>query len=164
MSYVEQRISELGLELPASSKLPDGVHIPFSLVNIRGTRVFVSGHPMSNPDGTIGGPYGQLGRDLTLEEGYAAAQQIALSVLANLKHELGDLSRITGWSRVFGMVNTAPEFDAHHLVVNGFSDTILQIFGADCGRHARSAIGVSGLPMNFAMEIEAELEIGIDND
>jgi enamine deaminase RidA (YjgF/YER057c/UK114 family) len=82
-----------------------------------------------------------------------------LSVLANLKHEIADLSNITGWNRVFGMVNSATNYREQHLVINGFSDLIIKIFGDDIGRHSRSAIGVAGLPMNFAIEIEAELEI-----
>lgn len=84
-----------------------------------------------------------------------------MSVLANLKAEIGELSRITGWARVFGMVTSAPGYSEQHLVVNGFSDIIMEVFGAQIGRHARSAIGVSGLPMGFAMEIEGEVLIEI---
>jgi enamine deaminase RidA (YjgF/YER057c/UK114 family) len=94
---------------------------------------------------------------LTTEEAQLAARDIALSVLSNLKAEIGDLSRVVGWLRVFGMVNSAPGYDQQHLVINGFSDLIIDVFGPDVGRHARSAIGVAGLPMNFAIEIEAEL-------
>ncbi len=159
MSRIDARLAALKLTLPAPARIPDGVHIPFSLVNLRGTRVLISGHPKSNPDGSIGGPFGQLGADLTTEEGYAASREIALSVLANVKAVIGDLDRITGWGRVFGMVNSAPGFDEQHLVINGFSDLILEVFGADIGRHSRSAIGTAGLPMNFAIEIEGELDI-----
>ena len=79
--------------------------------------------------------------------------------LSNLKKEIGELSRVKSWWRVFGMVNSTPEFDQQHLVINGFSDLIINIFGDDIGQHARSAIGVAGLPMNFAIEIEAEIRI-----
>ena len=82
---------------------------------------------------------------------------MGLSILANLKAEIGTLSRVAGWTRVFGMVNSAPGFSDQHLVINGFSDLILQVFGSQIGRHARSAIGTAGLPMNFAMEIEGEV-------
>jgi hypothetical protein len=68
---------------------------------------------------------------------------------------------VTGWVRVFGMVNSAPGYSEQHLVMNGFSDLILQVFGPEVGRHARSAIGTAGLPMNFAMEVEAEVLIGV---
>ncbi|MFY0682865.1 MAG: RidA family protein [Thalassovita sp.] len=159
MSQIEDRLAELGLSLPAPTRLPDGVHLPFSFVNVRGTRVLISGHPKSNADGSIGGPFGQLGSDMTTAQGYDAAREIALAVLANVKDEIGDLSRIVGWTRVFGMVNSAPGYSEQHLVINGFSDLILELFGPAAGRHARSAIGTAGLPMNFAIEIEAELEI-----
>jgi enamine deaminase RidA (YjgF/YER057c/UK114 family) len=94
-----------------------------------------------------------------MDQAHIAAREIALSVLSNLKHEIGELSHITGWGRVFGMVNSTPDFDEQHLVINGFSDLIIDIFGKNIGNHARSAIGVAGLPMNFAIEIEGELEI-----
>lgn len=87
-----------------------------------------------------------------------------MSVLANLKNAIGDLSRVTGWSRVFGMVNSAPGYREQHLVINGFSDLILDVFGAEIGRHARSAIGTHGLPLDFALEIEAELQIADGSD
>ena len=159
MSKIETRLQELGLTLPAATTIPASVHLPFKLVNVRGTRVMISGHPKSNADGSIGGPFGHLGAEFTTEEGYAASREIALAVLANVKAEIGDLDRITGWTRVFGMVNSAPGFSEQHLVINGFSDVILEVFGAEVGAHSRSAIGTHGLPMNFAIEVEAEAEI-----
>lgn len=157
METPEDRLATLGLHLPPPTRLPENVRLPFALVNLRGDRLFVSGHPRTAPDGGIGGPYGVLGTDMTTQEGYAAARDIALSVFANIKAEIGDLSRITGWGRVFGMVTSAPGYGEQHLVVNGFSDLVLDIFGPDIGRHARSAVGVAALPMGFAMEIEAEV-------
>ena len=159
MSTPENRIAELGLKLPAPTALPPSLTLPFSFVNIRGNRALISGHPKSNPDGSIGGPFGTFGADMTTDEGYSHARDVALSVLANLKAEIGELSRVTGWVRVFGMVTSAPGYSEQHLVVNGFSDLILEVFGHEIGRHARSAIGVAGLPMGFAMEIEAEVLI-----
>ena len=161
MSKIEQRLQALGLTLPAPTRLPEGLNLPFRFVNVRGNRVLISGHPKSNADGSIGGPFGQLGTDLTTQEGYDAAREIALAVLANVKAEIGDLSRITGWTRVFGMVNSAPGYSEQHVVINGFSDLILEVFGPEVGRHARSAIGTAGLPMNFAIEVEAELDIAV---
>ncbi|MGI9476442.1 MAG: RidA family protein [Hyphomicrobiaceae bacterium] len=157
MSKPEERLEALGLQLPKPVKVPDGVHLPFSFVNVRGNRVLISGHPRQGPNGDIAGPYGFVGADLTTEEAYAAAREIGLSVLANLKSEIGELSRVTGWVRVFGMVASSPGYSEQHLVVNGFSDLIIDVFGHDIGRHARSAIGVAGLPLGFAMEIEGEL-------
>ena len=159
MTTPEERLSELGLELPAPAKVPNGVHLPFSFVNVRGSRVLFSGSPKSAKDGTITGPYGLVGRDLSTDQAYADARMIGLSVLANIKAEIGELSRIVGWTRVFGMVASAPNYSEQHLVVNGFSDLVIDVFGTEVGRHARSAIGVSGLPLGFAMEIEGEVQI-----
>ena len=157
MPTPEERLTELGLTLSQPISLPPGLHLPFSFINVRGNRALISGHPRQSSEGSIDGPYGQLGSELTTEQGYQAARGIGLSILANLKAEIGDLSRIAGWARVFGMVNSAPGFSEQHLVINGFSDLIVDVFGAEVGRHARSAIGTAGLPMNFAIEIEGEV-------
>ena len=85
--------------------------LPFDFINIRGNRVLISRHPRQATDGTLDGPYGQVGKDLTMKEAQGAAEEIALSVLSNLKSAIGDLSRITGWVRVFEMVNSASGFD-----------------------------------------------------
>jgi enamine deaminase RidA (YjgF/YER057c/UK114 family) len=159
MPSPEERLAELGLELPNPISLPPTLVLPFTFVNVRGNRAFISGHPKHNSDGSIAGPYGQVGTDLATSEAAVAARDIGLSVLANLKAEIGELSRVSGWLRVFGMVNSAPGFDEQHLVINGFSDLIIDTFGPEVGRHARSAVGVAGLPLGFAMEIEAELEL-----
>ncbi|MGJ8610140.1 MAG: RidA family protein [Octadecabacter sp.] len=155
----EQKLAELGHVLPAPTAPPVGLHLPFTPINVRGDRVFVSGHPKTSKKGEIVGPYGQVGRDITTQDAQLAARDIGLTVIANLKNEIGELSRITGWCRVFGMVNSAPDYAEQHLVINGFSDLIVDVFGLEIGRHARSAIGTYGLPLNFAMEIEAELQI-----
>lgn len=153
----EQRLADLGLTLPPPIELPPGLRLPFAFVNRRGDRVMISGHPKHDANGAIAGPYGQVGADLSTEDAQLAARDIALSVLANLKAEIGDLSRVAGWLRVFGMVNSAPGYTEQHLVIHGFSDLIVAAFGPEVGRHARSAIGCAGLPMNFAIEVEAEL-------
>ena len=159
MPTPESRCEKIGLKLPQPTKLPEGLHIPFEFVNIRGARALFSGHPKNAMDGSISGPFGVVGADMTTEQGYAEAREVALTVLANLKAEIGELSRIVGWVRVFGMVASAPNYSEQHLVVNGFSDLIIEVFGKDVGRHARSAIGVYGLPLGFAMEIEGEVLI-----
>jgi enamine deaminase RidA (YjgF/YER057c/UK114 family) len=159
MPTPEEKITALGLTLPAPSKLPPTLQLPFAFVNVRGDRAEFSGHPKSAPDGSIAGPYGVVGTDLTTDQAYEAARDVALSVLANIKAEIGELSRITGCVRVFGMVTSAPGYSDQHLVLNGFSDLIIKVFGPDVGRHARSAIGVAGLPLGFAMEIEGEVLI-----
>jgi enamine deaminase RidA (YjgF/YER057c/UK114 family) len=87
------------------------------------------------------------------------ARKVGLSILGSLHRELGDLDRVTGWCRVLGMVNCAPGFDKPSAVINGISELILDVFGAETGRHARTAVGVAGLPLNFAVEVEAEVTI-----
>ena len=156
MPSPEENLEELGLKLPPPTRLPDGLHLPFSFVNVRGNRVLISGHPKNGADGGIAGPFGTVGTDLTTDQAYAEAREVGLTVLANIRAEIGQLSRIAGWVRVFGMVTSTPGYTEQHLVVNGFSDLIVGVFGPDVGRHARSAIGVAGLPMGFAMEIEGE--------
>ncbi|WP_341809909.1 RidA family protein [Paraburkholderia phenoliruptrix] len=110
-----------------------------------------------NPDGTIARPIGKVGREVSLDEGYTAARLVALAQLASLQKALGDLDRITGWLRVFAMVNTAPGFEQTPRIANGFSDLILELFGRDIGMHARSAVGMV-LPLNVPVECEAEVE------
>ena len=155
----EKKIESLGLKLPKSIKLPTDLILPFNFINIRGNRVLISGHPRQAMDGTINGPYGQVGKDLTTKEANLASKEIGLSILANIKKEIGNLSRIKGWVRVFGMVNSATGYDEQHIVLNGFSNLIIEVFGSDIGGHSRSAVGVSGLPMNLAIEIEGEVLI-----
>jgi enamine deaminase RidA (YjgF/YER057c/UK114 family) len=156
---IEAKLEARGLTLPEPLKAPPGVALPFSWVRVRGDRAFVSGHIALKADGSIAEPLGKVGAELTLEQGRAAAQATGLAILASLKRELGELDRITAWLRVFGMVNAVPTFDRFPLVINGFSDLILELFGADRGSHARSAVGMAGLPFGTPVEIEAEVEI-----
>lgn len=149
----------MGLVLPDPIKLPPGMTLPFPWVHVRGKRVFVSGHGPLNPDGSLAKPLGQVGQDVTVEEAYTAAKLTGLAILSSLQQELGSLDRITAWLRVFGMVNTAPGFNQQPTVINGFSDLILALYGAERGKHARSAVGMAGLPMGIPVEIEAEVEI-----
>jgi enamine deaminase RidA (YjgF/YER057c/UK114 family) len=159
MGTVSSKLASLGLTLPGPIKLPPGVVLPFRFVNIRGARAFISGHGPLHADGTLARPFGKLGRELTVEQGYRAARLTALAILGNLERELGDLDRIRAWTRVFGMVNSAPGFNQQPLVINGFSDLILELFGPDRGAHARSAVGMAELPFDLPVEIEAAVEI-----
>jgi enamine deaminase RidA (YjgF/YER057c/UK114 family) len=155
---IEARLRELGLVLPEPVKPPPGVRLPFTPVRVVGDRALVSGHGPQHPDGSIAGPFGKVGADVTIEEGYQAARLTALSMLGSLARELGDLDRITAWVRVFGMVNSAPGFGSQPAVINGFSDLVLELFG-EAGAHARSAVGMAELPFNLPVEIEAEVRI-----
>lgn len=157
MGQVKDRLEALGLRLPAKLVLPPGVVLPFRMVRVVGHRAVVSGHGPQGDDGSICGPLGKVGLDVSEEEAYAAARRTALAVFASLERELGDLDRIAAWVRVFGMVQTAPGFQRTPAVVNGFSDLILEVFGSEVGAHARSAIGVAELPFNIPVEVEAEV-------
>ena len=159
MPRIESRLSSLGLVLPAPIKVPAGVSLPFQFVRIVGARAFISGHGPQNTDGSIAEPLGKVGRDLTVEQGYAAARLVGLSMLGSLQRALGDLDRIVHWQRVLAMVNSAPGFNRQPAVVNGFSDLILELFGPEVGAHARSAVGMAELPFDFPVEIEGEVEI-----
>lgn len=152
---IEQRLEEMGLVLPPALS----VKLPFPWVRTHGNRVFISGHGPQLPDGSLAGPFGKVGAELTMEEGYQAARLTALAILGSLQREIGDLDRITAWLRVFGMVNVAPGFNQTPSVINGFSDLILELWGEDAGKHARSAVGMAALPFDIAVEIEAEVEI-----
>ena len=156
---IERRIADLGLVLPAPLTPPPGVELPFPFVRVRGNRAFVSGHGPLNPDGSIAGPFGKVGADVSVAQANKAAELTALAMLSSLRAALGDLDRVTAWLRVFGMVNTAPGFTATPGVINGFSELILTLWGPEHGAHARSAIGVATLPFDFPVEIEAEVEI-----
>ncbi len=158
---IEAKLKDLGLVLPEPVKAPPGVILPFSWVRVRGNRVFISGHPPLNPDGSLAKPLGRVGAEVSLEEGYQAARLTALAILGNLKRTLGDLDRISAWLRVFGMVNAAPGFNQMPSVINGFSDLIFELYGKEKGDHARSAVGLAELPFNIPVEIEAEVEIGV---
>jgi hypothetical protein len=153
------RLTALGLQLPAPTQAPAGVKLPFAFVRVRGNRAYVAGHGPLNTDGSLAGPFGKVGAEVSLEQGYQAARLTALAMLASLKRELGSLDRISAWLRVFGMVNAAPGFHDEPRVINGFSDLILDVFGPEVGQHARSAVGLAELPWNIPVEIEAELEI-----
>ena len=159
MSKIEQRLQALGLVLPPPTQPPPGVLLPFRFVRVVGRRALISGHGPQNPDGSFAQPLGKLGRDVTLEQGYVAARLTALSILGSLQRALGDLDRIAAWTRVFGMVNSAPGFNRQPNVINGFSDLVLELFGAEIGAHSRSAVGLAELPFDIPVEIEGEVEL-----
>jgi len=159
MARIEERLQALGLVLPPPLQPPPGLVLPFRFVRVSGDRAWVAGHGPQNADGSLAQPLGKLGREVTLEQGYAAARLTALSMLGSLRRELGSLDRIAAWTRVFGMVNSADGFNRQPAVINGFSELILELFGPEVGAHARSAVGLSELPFDIPVEIEAELEL-----
>jgi enamine deaminase RidA (YjgF/YER057c/UK114 family) len=161
MAKVEERLSALGLVLPAPIKPPPGILLPFQFVRVLGHRAFISGHGPQNADGSIAAPLGKLGRELTVDQGYTAARLTALSILGSLKRALGDLDRISAWCRIFGMVNSASGFNRQPSVINGFSDLILELYGPVVGAHSRSAVGLAELPFDIPVEIEGEVEFSV---
>ena len=156
MARIEAKVAQLGLTLPPPMTPPPGVVLPFAPVRLSGDRALFSGHGPQSASGPMAEPLGKLGRDLSVEQGYAAARLVALSVLGSLKRALGDLDRITAWGRVFGMVSSAPGFIQQPSVINGFSDLILELYGPTVGAHARSAVGLAELPFNIPVEVEGE--------
>jgi enamine deaminase RidA (YjgF/YER057c/UK114 family) len=159
MSEVGRKLLALGLVLPPPIQPPRGVVLPFRFVRVRGARAWISGHGPQNPDGSLAQPLGKVGREVSLEQGRHAARLTALAMLGSLERELGDLDRVRAWTRVFGMVSSAPGFNLQPSVINGFSELILELYGPERGAHSRSAVGVAELPFDLPVEIEAEVEI-----
>lgn len=160
MAKIEQRLQSLGLALPPALTPPKGMALPFRFVRVVGERALIAGHGPQAADGSLAQPLGKVGREVTPEQGYAAARLTGLAILGSLQRALGDLDRIRAWVRVFGMVNSAPGFVRQPDVINGFSDLILELFGPEVGAHARSAVGMAELPMGIPVEIEAEVLVG----
>jgi enamine deaminase RidA (YjgF/YER057c/UK114 family) len=161
---IENRLEEMGLELPDPMRLPPGVTLPFPWVRTYGNRVFVSGHGPLQRDGSPAGPFGKVGGEVSEQQAYHSARLTGLAVLGSLRRALGDLDRISAWLKVFGMVNAAPGFNRMPAVINGFSDLILELWGPDAGSHARSAVGLAELPFDIPVEVEAEVAVGEDHD
>ena len=157
MAKIEARLQELGIVLPEPLKTPAGVELPFPWVNVRGDRVFISGHGPQEADGTLAGPFGQVGDVVSVDDAKILARKVGLSILGSLKRELGDLDRIAGWGKILGMVNSAPGFGQQPAVINGFTELVIDVFGPEVGRHARSAVGMAALPFGMAVEIEGEV-------
>jgi enamine deaminase RidA (YjgF/YER057c/UK114 family) len=149
----EQRLAELQLQLPPAPK-PIAVYKPVVVV---GNIAYVSGHGPVRLDGSL--IQGVVGRDLSLDAGKAAARQVGLAMLANLRTHFGSLDRIQRIVKTLGMVNSAPDFYEHPKVINGFSELMAEVFGPDHGIGARSAVGMGPLPGNIAVEVEAIFEV-----
>ena len=152
MSQVEKKINALGLELPPAPSAA-GIYHP---VVITGNQLYVSGQVPVQSNGEL--IKGKVGRDLTLEEGQRAARQVGLTMLATIRAQIGDLDKIKRLIKTLGMVNCYPEFEQHPQTINGFSQLMVDVFGEEFGKGARSAVGMS-LPANVAIEIEAVFEL-----
>jgi enamine deaminase RidA (YjgF/YER057c/UK114 family) len=146
------RIVELGLILPPAPK-PAGVYKPVLVVD---KFLYVSGQGPVKSDGTL--MTGKLGTELNTEEGKLAARQVALTMLSTIKMHFGELKKIKRLVKVLGMVNSAPNFEQHPAVINGFSELMADVFGQENGIGVRSAVGMI-LPSNIVVEVEAMFEL-----
>lgn len=149
----EERLAKLGHTIPA---LPPAVANYVGAVKA-GDLLFVSGHgPFQD-----GQPFitGKLGRDLDVEQGKEAARLVMLNMLATLKEELSELDRVEQVVKLLVLVNSDPDFTEQHVVANGASDLLVEIFGPERGKHARSAVGMATLPLGIAVEIEGVFSV-----
>lgn len=146
---VEQRLKELGIELPEPVS-PAATYVRWVQT---GNLLFISG---TGPGATT--RRGKVGSTLSVEEGYAAAREVGLQLIATARDALGDLDRVRRVVKVLGMVNCTPDFDHHPQVINGCSDLMVEVFG-EAGRHSRSAVGFVSLPGQIPVEIECTMEV-----
>lgn len=148
----EEQLKKLGIELPIPSK-PVANYVKYVRT---GNVIFLSGHGPCNMEGI---PRGQLGDELNIEQGYAAARQAGICLLATLKDAVGgDLNNVVRIVRVFGLVSSTDTFTDQPKVMNGCSDLMVEIFG-DKGKHVRAAVGTNVLPFNIPVEIEMVVEV-----
>ncbi|MFJ4288836.1 RidA family protein [Cupriavidus sp. NPDC089707] len=148
---VYDTLARLGVELPTANA-PAAAYV---MAAQTGNTVFLSGH-IARKDGKVW--TGKLGKDIDTESGKAAARAIAIDLLATLHAHVGDLNRVTRIVKVMSLVNSTPEFTEQHLVTNGASEFLAEVFG-DKGKHARSAFGVAQVPLGACVEIEMIVEV-----
>lgn len=149
---IDNKLASLGITLPPTPKA-GGVYTPVVIVD---NLAYVSGQVPYDAAGNL--VKGRVGEELTEEQGAAAARTVALTMLATLKASLGSLDRIRRIVKVLGMVNCTSNFEHHPQVMNGFSNTMVEIFG-EAGKAARSAVGMGSLPYNVPVEVEAIVEL-----
>ena len=150
---IEQKLTELGLELPT---LPGSKGIYKSCMEV-GNLLYVSGHVSINTDGSF--ITGKVGDSVSDEEAKRAALQCGLAMLSTIKNFYGNLDKIKRVVKILGMVNAVPDYTKHALIINGCSELYVQLWGNDLGKGVRSAVGMGSLPNNLAVEIEAIFEI-----
>jgi enamine deaminase RidA (YjgF/YER057c/UK114 family) len=157
--HIDDRIRDLGLTLPAIPAVPASHRIAFTWVRVIADRVLVSGHGPQALDGSPAGPFGRVPDEVSLDQAQTSARLTALSVIASVRAAVADLDRIDAWVTVTGFVQAEPGYDKTTLVLNSFSDVVLDIFGPLVGEHARTAIGVAALPLNLPVVVAAELHL-----
>lgn len=156
--HIERRIEELGITLPTPSSPKANYNI---VCHASGNMLYISGHLPIKADGELltgrVGPETKGGR--TIEEGYEAARHCGLNIISTLKSQLVDLDRVEQIVKVFGIVNSTTDFKEQHLVMDGCSDVLMEVFDKPVGYHARSAIGTSTLPLDMIVEVEAIVQV-----
>jgi enamine deaminase RidA (YjgF/YER057c/UK114 family) len=158
---IEQWIKASGLYLPEPARVPSDVILDFAWARVFTDRVYVSGHGPQAADGTIIGPFGRVGVEVTPEQAALAARFATLAVLGSVKRAIGDLDRIAAWLRIDGFVLAGPGFDRTTNVVNGCSRLVAELFGDEAASHARTAIGVAATPLSCPVVIAAELALKV---
>jgi enamine deaminase RidA (YjgF/YER057c/UK114 family) len=152
---VYDRLDTLGITLPPLAT-PAAAYVPFVRT---GNLIFISGHIAKRQ----GQPWvGQLGKDVDTATGKQAARAIAIDLMGSLQAAVGDLNKVTRIVKLMSVVNSTPDFTEHHLVTNGCSELIGEVFGPTIGAHARSAFGVAQIPMGACVEIEMIAEVAAD--
>ena len=150
---VYDKLKALNITLPEVA-IPAAAYLPYAQT---GNLVFLSGH-VAKQDGK---PWvGKLGHNITTEEGAQAARSVAIDLLGTLHAAVGDLNKVTRIVKLMSLVNSTPDYTEQHLVTNGASELIAEVFGAEVGSHARSAFGVAQIPLGACVEIEMIAELG----
>lgn len=152
---IRDKLSERGLAIPPGQVVPAGVQLTYRRLARSGNLVYVAGHGPTLGDQW--GYLGKIGRDLSIDEGIAAAQLTALNILGTIERELGTLDGVAQWLKVTGYVNAVDGFTEQAKVVNGFSDLLLDLYGPDTIA-SRTSVGVSDLPFGMPVEVDAILE------
>lgn len=156
---IEAKLEGMGLYLPAAAALPHGQSTQFAWARTYNGVVYLSGHAAQLPDGSFSPIRGKVGYEVSFIEAREAARLATLSLLASLKRLIGDLDRVNAWLSLSGMVNVASGFTNTTGVIDGCSELLLELFGAEIGMHARTAIGVAQLPLDSAVVLAAEVAI-----
>ena len=149
---VEGRLAALGISLPT----PATPVANYVTARISGDHLYLSGH-VGKRDGEV--VSGRVGDALSRDDAYALARATAIDMLASVRAALGSLDRVAGVVKVSGFINSAPDFTEQPAVLNGASDLLVEVFGVERGRHARTAVGVAQLPLGAAIEVEAVFAI-----
>jgi enamine deaminase RidA (YjgF/YER057c/UK114 family) len=158
MSAVEARLEKLGFTLPPPAKFPSANRTAGVLSE---NLLMLSGHGFGLPNLPGVRQRGKVGSEVSEQEGYATARAVALMMISTIKDVIGDLDKVVRVIRIFGMVNSAPNFERQSAVIDGASDLFFEAFGPDVGQHARAAIGVAELPQRFAVEIMGDFRVRV---